>query len=649
MLLQSKNDILPFCSNKESCDIPAMKPRKRVGKYILLKTLGRGSMGKVKLAINIETNKEVAVKIVSRTVNSKAKNTTEISREIRTIRESSMMTLLDHPFIASVQEMVLMDDYYYLFMEYVDGGQLLDYVISHGRLKEKHARLFSRQIASALDYCHRNSIVHRDLKVENILISKNGNIKIIDFGLSNLFSPRSHLSTFCGSLYFAAPELLKGKLYTGPEIDVWSFGVVIYVLVCGKVPFDDSTVGGLHGKVRNGFVDYPSHLSSDLKDMLRRMLVSDPIKRASMSEIIVHPWMMKGFQSPVENYVQKRKPLQLPLDMNVIQGMQGFEFGTTDQILKELQDLISNEEYQTAAKNLEILSNYTYNKHSNSRSPFKSKSFLSATDDPQSIPAAYHPLISIYHLVKERMDNTKSLSTKSVNRLSPPVGFSYTANGKSNIHDTIEHHFINSELSPRSSLEVETISAPKSNVGSLGKKLNRLLRRTTTVTRKKDIRGDANYRNSVPNNNPKNTYCRESDISTTSSKPTASSNQFVGHAHPIYLKGLFSVLTTSTKKASDIRYEIIRVLIQKSDIEYRENKDRFECCMSIDAHTGIDFFSEKEDESTRRMDPFAVRFDIYIVKIPWLLGIRGIQFRRISGDTWQYKNTCTRILQDLRL
>lgn len=93
------------------------------------------------------------------------------------------------------------------------------------------------------------------------MISKSGNIKIIDFGLSNLFSPRSHLSTFCGSLYFAAPELLKGKLYTGPEIDVWSFGVVIYILLCGKVPFDDSTVGGLHGKVKHGVIDYPSHLS----------------------------------------------------------------------------------------------------------------------------------------------------------------------------------------------------------------------------------------------------------------------------------------------------------------------------------------------------------------------------------------------------
>lgn len=183
-------------------------------------------------------------------------------REIRTIREASIMLLLHHPFIASLKEMLILDPYYYLFMEYVNGGQLLDYIISHGKLKEKQARRFGRQILSALDYCHRNSIVHRDLKIENILISQAGNIKIIDFGLSNLFSPRSSLSTFCGSLYFAAPELLNAKAYTGPEVDVWSFGVVLYVLVCGKVPFDDQNMPALHEKIKRGVVDYPSHLST---------------------------------------------------------------------------------------------------------------------------------------------------------------------------------------------------------------------------------------------------------------------------------------------------------------------------------------------------------------------------------------------------
>lgn len=181
-----------------------------------------------------------------------------------------------------MKSMLVYPHHYYMVFEYVNGGQLLDYIISHGRLRERSARKFARQICSALEYCHANSIVHRgelrpqlttygigmltarrtDLKIENILISKSGNIKIIDFGLSNLYSPLSHLSTFCGSLYFAAPELLNAKVYTGPEVDVWSFGIVLYVLVCGKVPFDDQSMPALHAKIKRGQVEYPAWLSA---------------------------------------------------------------------------------------------------------------------------------------------------------------------------------------------------------------------------------------------------------------------------------------------------------------------------------------------------------------------------------------------------
>ena len=242
-------------------------------------------MGKVKLAKNLDTGEQVveryiihtfiscsrspkvAVKIVPRVStdehhSARERERADHSKEVRTAREAAIVTLLNHPYICGMRDVVRTGYHWYMLFEYVNGGQMLDFIISHGRLKEKQARKFGRQIASALDYCHRNSIVHRDLKIENILISKTGDIKIIDFGLSNLFSPRHHLKTFCGSLYFAAPELLQARQYTGPEVDVWSFGIVLYVLVCGKVPFDDQSMPQLHAKIKKGVVDYPSWLSA---------------------------------------------------------------------------------------------------------------------------------------------------------------------------------------------------------------------------------------------------------------------------------------------------------------------------------------------------------------------------------------------------
>ena len=238
----------------------------QTGEWSLGKTIGAGSMGKVKLAKNLETGEQVAVKIVPRQStdehrSDRDRERADHSKEIRTAREAAIVTLLNHPYVCAMRDVVRTNYHWYMLFEYVNGGQMLDYIISHGRLKEKQARKFGRQIASALDYCHRNSIVHRDLKIENILISKTGDIKIIDFGLSNLFAPKSHLKTFCGSLYFAAPELLQARQYTGPEVDIWSFGIVLYVLVCGKVPFDDQSMPQLHAKIKKGMVDYPTWLS----------------------------------------------------------------------------------------------------------------------------------------------------------------------------------------------------------------------------------------------------------------------------------------------------------------------------------------------------------------------------------------------------
>ncbi|TGZ76284.1 Pkinase-domain-containing protein [Ascodesmis nigricans] len=399
------------------------------GTWLLGKTIGAGSMGKVKLARKADGSEQVAVKIVPRQlIQDRGVDPAtgqpypprhDESKEIRTAREAAIVTLLDHPYICGMRDVVTTNNHWYMLCEYVNGGQMLDYIISHGRLKEKQARKFARQIASALDYCHRNSIVHRDLKIENILISKTGDIKIIDFGLSNLFSPRSHLKTFCGSLYFAAPELLQAKQYVGPEVDVWSFGIVLYVLVCGKVPFDDQNMPALHAKIKRGIVDYPQWLSAECRHLLGRMLVTDPRNRASLHEIMMHPWMLKGYQGPPENHLPHREPLTLPLDPKVVQGMTGFEFGTAETITAQLTRILESEDYGHAVKqaardtptstpNLEKKKAFQFDFYKR-RSSTSSKDTLTmpstealnayTQNDPMN---AYNPLISVYYLVREK-------------------------------------------------------------------------------------------------------------------------------------------------------------------------------------------------------------------------------------------------------
>ncbi|KAM3579861.1 Serine/threonine-protein kinase [Umbelopsis sp. WA50703] len=415
-----------FHSNADQSSVKrtasVMTPRKSrnkspelIGDYLLYSTLGQGSMGKVKLARNRRTGQLAAVKILpiqslnDPTHKSKDPKDTPEHRLRRTQREIAIMLLLNHSNICKLLHWEIHDNNYYIFLEYVDGGQLLDYIIGHGKLKERQARKFARQILSAIDYCHRNSIVHRDLKIENILLTRDENIKIIDFGLSNIYSPKSTLSTFCGSLYFAAPELLQAKKYTGPEVDIWSFGVVLFVLVAGRVPFDDTNMPALHSKIKAGVVNYPDHLSRDCVDLLKSILVVDSAKRATVAQVAAHPWMNKRYETAIENELPKRKPLQLPIDGRIVEGMHGFGLGSVEEIQKKLENVIESSEYQDAAQviqNTPQTYQIKYVPQQQNKWRLKEQApkrvIVPSNDDPQSQPAMYDPLISIYYLVKER-------------------------------------------------------------------------------------------------------------------------------------------------------------------------------------------------------------------------------------------------------
>jgi serine/threonine protein kinase len=269
---------------------------------------------------------------------------------------------------------------------------MLDYIVAHGSLKESQARKFCRGIGSALEYCHSNNIVHRDLKIENIMINNAGEIKIIDFGLSNLYTHDHLLKTYCGSLYFAAPELLSAHPYRGPEVDIWSFGVVLFVLVCGRVPFDDKSVSNLHEKIKKGHIDYPEHLSPDCISLMKRMLVVDVTKRASIQDVLNHRWINKGYSGPVSNYIPIRTPLTMPFSRSVITEIVNLNLASSEeQVANDLTEIVHSEYYLRCSENWRLkTSGLKY--------------------DPTLLDPTrgYHPLVSIYFLVDEMLERKRA-------------------------------------------------------------------------------------------------------------------------------------------------------------------------------------------------------------------------------------------------
>ncbi|XP_016087487.1 serine/threonine-protein kinase MARK1-like [Sinocyclocheilus grahami] len=275
---------LPRCRNSVA-SLTDEQPH--VGNYRLLKTIGKGNFAKVKLARHVLTGREVAVKIIDKT----QLNPTSLQKLFREVR---IMKVLNHPNIVKLFEVIETEKTLYLIMEYASGGEVFDYLVAHGRMKEKEARAKFRQIVSAVQYCHQKRIVHRDLKAENLLLDADMNIKIADFGFSNEFTIGSKLDTFCGSPPYAAPELFQGKKYDGPEVDVWSLGVILYTLVSGSLPFDGQNLKELRERVLRGKYRIPFYMSTDCENLLKKLLVLNPGKRGSLEQIMKDRWMNVG-------------------------------------------------------------------------------------------------------------------------------------------------------------------------------------------------------------------------------------------------------------------------------------------------------------------------------------------------------------------
>ncbi|CAK7343618.1 unnamed protein product [Dovyalis caffra] len=271
------------------------------GKYELGKLLGYGAFAKVYHARNVSTGQSVAIKVVSKAKVMKGGFTAHIKREI------SIMRRLRHAHIVKLHEVMATKTKIYFVMEYAKGGELFA-KISKGRFSEDLSRRYFQQLIAAVGYCHARGVFHRDLKPENLLLDENWDLKVTDFGLSALkeqIRPDGLLHTLCGTPAYVAPEILAKKGYDGAKVDIWSCGVILFVLIAGYLPFNDTNLMAMYRKIYKGEYRCPKWMSPDLKRFLSRFLDTNPETRITVDEIIKDPWFKKGFKEEKKLYLEE--------------------------------------------------------------------------------------------------------------------------------------------------------------------------------------------------------------------------------------------------------------------------------------------------------------------------------------------------------
>lgn len=336
-----------------------------IGLWKVGRTIGKGSSGmslhirplpspanqptgRVRIARHTKTGQYAAVKIVSK---QQLLNSTTITRRTDTPehmllsieREIVIMKLIEHPNVMRLYDVWETSSELYLILEYIEGGELFDYLCTRGRLAPPEALGCFQQIIAAVDYCHRFGVAHRDLKPENLLMDRQGNIKVADFGMAawQTGAREGLLQTACGSPHYAAPEVVMGRAYDGRASDIWSCGVILFALLAGRLPFDDEDLGTLLDKVKSGRYEMPTGIEPDAKDLIERMLQRDVEKRITMPEILVHPFFVSSEPKAVSRDMPDLDVLAKPIggteeiDQDIFANLRTLWHGTPEEDILE--------------------------------------------------------------------------------------------------------------------------------------------------------------------------------------------------------------------------------------------------------------------------------------------------------------------------
>ena len=373
--------------------------RKYIGQFILGEKLGQGTFGIVVLATHQLTKEKVAVKILEKEKIIQEADKTRIEREIKILKN------LRHNNIVHLYDIKETPSSLYIIMEYVQGKELFDYIVSKRRLSEIEACNFYQQIISGIEYLGKIRVVHRDLKPENLLLDKEKNIKIVDFGLSNIYPNNELLKTACGSPCYAAPEMINGELYKGLGADIWSSGIVLYAMLCGYLPFEDEDNEKLYKKITSGKFEIPKFLSENCKDILRKILNTDPEKRFTIKQIKKHPWF-----NIINPRINMSEGLLLnvnivPIDEKILDEMVA-EFKFKPEEIRA--NLIANNHNHTTTTYYLLLAK-KIREGKKSVGDMKSKEFLNYINNPINLLSTYGYDINMIIQIRNSLKNRENI------------------------------------------------------------------------------------------------------------------------------------------------------------------------------------------------------------------------------------------------
>ncbi|KAJ1512524.1 MAP/microtubule affinity-regulating kinase 3 [Coelomomyces lativittatus] len=617
----------------------------------------QGTYGKVKLGTHISRDEKVAIKVIEKANIHSERQVARIQREIRFLK------LLHHPHIVKVFKVHETTDQIFIIMEYVEGGELFDYIVSHKRVKEKEGRGFFRMMLSALNYCHSNAVIHRDLKPENLLLDNDKTIKIIDFGFGNTFKPHGLLDTYCGSPFYAAPEMILGKPYVGPEVDMWSLGIILYALLCGHLPFDDENIKELYKKIAAGDFKCPIHLSVSAKHLIQRLVTVDPKKRATLEEAMNHAWVNEGHSGPPYSYIPERILIRdlKTLDDDIIYRLNAFGY-TKEEILNAFSE-------QCQSKPHPIRATYYLLKEMLDREEKRLKQHRalipklnsSGSTKESMFPISDSTMENSLYSIPEKEKDDETATTNLSSAISKSSGSNVQSQSKqrrsSTPEDYIKMNMQRAHLPVKTSLTTnpmkppsivlstkvssteDTKEGPSSAPSTFNNQFNSspsptpkpelpsspptekqrrfsLISLTTTVVKRRSSTTP------TPTLTSPSTTAQKVNLDVSPESSLKPSTEIARTMSPWFL----NVSTTSSKPPAVIMDELKRVL-KEMEIDFvHESGFVVEC-------------TAKEQGLT---------FEIEICKVP-RLQMHGIQFKRISGGIWAYKKTCNKMLQFVNL